>query len=61
MGTIIDDVQFKKSNQYEEGIKAIQTLKDICSDQYEEDCEAGRCPLKRWCRRDREDYPCNWY
>ena len=60
MGVIISDIKFKKDAQYERGIEAIQILKDICSDQYQEDCDAGKCPLNRWCHRDREEYPCNW-
>ena len=60
MGIIVDNIDFKKNAQYEKGIEAINTIKDICADQYEEECLSGECPLNRWCHRDREEYPCNW-
>ena len=61
MGNIIEVPQFKRKEDTKKGLRAIRTIRDICSSQYQEDCNAGRCPLSNWCHKDRKDYPYNWF
>jgi len=61
MDNIIKYELFKKTKEYEVAMEALQTIKDLCNMQMQEDCEAGRCPLYEWCNKDRLEYPCNWF
>ena len=56
-------VEFKKKliPSPKDARQAIKTIYDFCNEQYQEDCDTGRCPLYKWCKiSGREEYPCNW-
>ena len=61
MGEIIQDFRLTRKIELEKTLQAIQTIKDFCNSQYQEDCDAGKCPISEWCHQDKEEYPCNWY
>ena len=60
MGQIIEDARLRIINEKIKGIDAIRTLKNICENQYDEDCHSGRCPIADWCHNDKNEYPCDW-
>ena len=53
-------INLKRVAEVGNGLEAIQTIKDICSDQSDQDCYSGRCPIYDWCHRDKNEYPCDW-
>ena len=61
MGDIIETAKFNRRYETEMALAAVETIKNFCNNQYQEDCESGKCPLHEWCHRDREEYPCNWF
>ena len=59
MGNLIT---FEKRISVNEVLDALQVVQDFCDNQYQEDCDSGKCPLYKWCivSGDRMEYPCNW-
>lgn len=57
-----DIVGFNKKITVRDALAALKVVQDFCDDQYQEDCDSGKCPLFRWCKvsGDRNEYPCNW-
>lgn len=45
-----------------EAMDALRVISDFCSNQYQEDCDSGKCALYVWCKgtQDRLEFPCNW-
>ena len=62
MADIIYMNRIQKKADIEGVFKALQTVQDFCNNQYQEDCDTGKCPLFKWCKvsGDREEFPCNW-
>ena len=60
MGDIIQNSRFKMKMETEKALQAIDTIRDFCNNQYQEDCNAGKCPLTRWCHKFKDEWPCNW-
>ena len=57
-----DGLKKRSMKDNKEVLDALQVISDFCNNQYQEDCDAGRCALYKWCKgtQDRLEFPCNW-